>query len=246
MPVSKRPGAVTAIAVLHFVFGGLDIASALCIGVGSILFASMMSSMPPPPPGQPDIKEMFRVIDRNSPEAKWYLIGALVEALLAGILMITAGVGLLKMRYWGRNLTMIYAVMSILWTLCSTVYLVGMFNPGMQKAMKELEKQEEEQQKKRPPGSPAPPPAFGGMSQGNPTANAISTIIQQAIYLAYPAAVLIIMMLKSVRRAFAVANGDAPPPEEPRDELDWDRPVQDRDDLDEPPRESDVTSFRPK
>ncbi|HLW64589.1 MAG TPA: hypothetical protein VKS79_04665 [Gemmataceae bacterium] len=84
------------------------------------------------------------------------------------------------------------------------------------------------------------------MGGGSPTANAISTIIQQAVYLAYPAAVLIVMMLKSVRHAFAVANGDAPPPDEPRDDLDWDRPVSDRNDLDEPPPRPDITSFRPK
>ena len=249
MPVSKRPGAVTAVAVLHFVFGGLDIAGAMCGIAFSILVVAMVPSMPPPPAGQAAPKEMIQIIDRNAPTAKWFIVGALVEVFVAGIIMITAGIGLLKMRYWGRNLTIIYAIISILWTLTSTVYLVAVFNPGMQKAQNDLQKLEQEAQKNRPPGPAAPPPpAFGGMGGGSPTANAVSTIIQQAIYLAYPVAVLIIMMLKSVRHAFALANGDAPASEseEPKDDLDWDRPGSERDDLDEPPRESDGTSFRPK
>jgi hypothetical protein len=247
MAVGKRPGAVTAVAVLHFVFGGLDLAGALCGLAFGILFVAMIGSMPPPPPGQPDMKEMLQIMDRNAPTAKWYFVGLMVEAILVGIIMITAGIGLLKMKFWGRNLTIFYAILSILWTLSSTAYLVAVLNPEMQKAGKELEKWSEEAQKKQPAGARgAPPPAFGGMGGGSPTANAISTIIQQAIYLAYPVAVLIIMMLKSVRHAFAVANGDAPAPEQPRDDLDWDRPMPNRDDLDEPPRQGDVTSFRPK
>ncbi|HLW64588.1 MAG TPA: hypothetical protein VKS79_04660 [Gemmataceae bacterium] len=140
MPVSKRPGAVTAIAVLHFVFGGLDIAGALCIGIGSVFFVSMMSSMPPPPPGQPDLKQMLQIFDRNAPTAKWYFVGVVVEMLVAGILMITAGIGLMKMRYWGRNLTIVYAIIRILWTLSSTTYVITVLQSQMQNAGKELEK----------------------------------------------------------------------------------------------------------
>jgi hypothetical protein len=50
-----------------------------------------------------------------------------------------------------------------------------------------------------------------------------------------------------------VANGDAPPEDDqPKDDLDWDRPGLDshdrvdRDDRDEPPPGEQVTSFRPK
>jgi hypothetical protein len=146
-------------------------------------------------------------------------------------------------------LTIVYAILSILWTLSSTAYVIAVMQPQILKAGKEMEQRALEAQKNRAPGTPAPPPpAFGGMSGGSPTANAISTIIQQAIYLAYPIAVFIIMMLKSVRHAFAVANGDAPEPapDEPKDDLDWDRPIRERDDLDEPPPPGEVTSFRPK
>jgi hypothetical protein len=248
MPISKRPGAVTAIAVLHFVFGGLDIVGALC-GIGLAVMVVAMVPGLPAVPGQVGPKEMLQILDRNSPTMKWYMVGFITEALVAGVLMVTAGVGLLRMRYWGRSLTIVYAIISILWTLSSTVYGIAVMQPEMLRAQKEILKRQEEEQKNRQPGAPAPPPpAFGGMGGGSPTANAISSIIQQAIYLAYPVAVLIIMMLKSVRHAFAVANGDAPAPapDEPKDDLDWDRPMRERDDLDEPPHAGDVTSFRPK
>jgi hypothetical protein len=231
----KRPTPVTVIAILHFIFGGMGLVGLLCAGLGIGFLAMMFSNLPPPKPGEPDPKQVFTIMDRS---IIYYYIYAGVEGLIMSTIMVVAGFGLLKMRYWGRSLSLFYAIASILLTLAGTAYAIAVVDPAVAKWQEDLQKWEQDaqqKQRKANPNAPPPPaPAFGGMGSSNATTNMVSTAVGAVIALAYPIAVLIVMMLKSVRQAFAVANGDAPPPEEPPDDLDFDRPRRLRDDFDEP------------
>src|SRR5260221_14343124 len=106
----KRPGPVTACAVLFFVFGGLGLLASLGgLGVGGVA-ASFLSNPTPPPPGQPNLFDLWTKFDQRAPSFKYYFFGEMTLGLVMCLIEIIAGVGLLKMRYWGRRLGIFYGV----------------------------------------------------------------------------------------------------------------------------------------
>jgi hypothetical protein len=166
--------------------------------------------------------EPFKLLDKAEPMLKYYYGTVLGIGLVSSIILVVAGFGLLKMRYWGRNLSIFYAVVGIIMALVGVGMNFAVVNPAMERWQKDLAKWTEEVSKNAakkggaaPGPAPAPAPMFG---QGDPAMNAVSSIFGLALGLAYPCIVLYIMMLRRVRRAFAIANGDLPPErDEPED-----------------------------
>lgn len=101
----RRPGGLTALAVLNFVFAGLHALNVL----GAIVIFSMAGSLKEAmtTPEDRAVMEAFE----NMNMGLWALI--LISAVLGLILLIVAGVGYLKMRKWGRSSGNLYAVVSI-------------------------------------------------------------------------------------------------------------------------------------
>src|SRR5262249_41870247 len=144
----------------------------------------------------------------------------LVLMPLAGAAMLASGIGLLKMRGWARWLTIGYACYNILSTILSVIYQVTYVVPAMDEFIAK-----EAQKPNLPPGQGA-----GLNMAGSVTAAAAFFPL---LLLVYPAALLIVMYLPSIRAAFAGL------PERPAEELLDDDGF---DDEDEPPPEE---GFRP-
>jgi hypothetical protein len=110
-----RSGAVTAAAVLNFVFGALHV---LCGGLLGMVVAVLNSGdeqfiedfkegFGGEPPPNMTWEEMFEIVT--------IAIGVFVViALITAVLAIIAGVGVIKRRNWGRVLALIIAVVSLL------------------------------------------------------------------------------------------------------------------------------------
>lgn len=104
MALGKRPGGLTALAVLNFVFGGFGAIGAL-IAFGGLTL----------------IREGVKAAEATG--AKWdgqSLTGAYIVILLTGIaafLLIVSGVGYIKQKRWGRNMGNLYALVSIAGTV---------------------------------------------------------------------------------------------------------------------------------
>src|SRR5947208_2778353 len=104
MNASKRPGPVTAVAVLCFVLGGGGLISSLC-GLGMLgLFGYLVAHPPAVQPGQPDVAKLLDKVDSAAPAFKYYMMTASVATFVFCLLEVVAGIGLLQMRYWGRQL----------------------------------------------------------------------------------------------------------------------------------------------
>src|SRR5262249_38516438 len=124
-----------------------------------------------------------------------------------GVLMVAAGVGLLKMMPWARTLSIIYAILSILSRVATAIYTIGYVLPATNAAMETL-------------------------LQGNAQlAAALSTfkaityaifVISQ-VFIIYPLFVLIVMFLPSVRRAFAEGGWERDRDEDRDEDRDGDR-----------------------
>lgn len=111
----QRSGAVTAAAVLSFVFGGLHV---LCGGLMGFVAAALASGeeqfrrdfkegFGQQPPDNMSWDEFFEFMT-------WVLGVFVVVALIVGILSIIAGIGVIKRSNWGRVLALIVAVLAIL------------------------------------------------------------------------------------------------------------------------------------
>src|SRR5713226_748265 len=100
---SKRPGPVTACAVLFFLIGGLGLLFNLCGFAGLAFIGWLLSQIPPPQPGAPDLQKLVDILFQRLPNVKYIAIAALSIAFILCLIEVIAGVGLMKMRYWGRR-----------------------------------------------------------------------------------------------------------------------------------------------
>jgi hypothetical protein len=182
-----RPAAVLVMAILNLVFGILGLVGT-CFGVGGMVILYLIfKNMPPPPPGQPNpldaVLKMFDQIPGYVP----FAIGSLIVGAVFSILLTACGFGLLKVRPWARIGSLVYAVFGILQAIGGTIYTIAVVNPALANLFQQQQAQ----------GGPPNPMV------SDPTINNISAIAGFLIGLAYPIAILIVLNLTHVRRAFA-------------------------------------------
>jgi hypothetical protein len=116
MAEGKRPGGLTALAVLNFVFGGLGALGLLAVfallGAAAKIASDAGGSLSDVPSG-PSVGAIYL---------------SLFLGLISVILMITSGVGYLKQKkFLGRTLGNAYAVSSLANTVIGIVLLKGGF-----------------------------------------------------------------------------------------------------------------------
>src|SRR5262245_39638714 len=106
----KRPGPVTAVAVLCLAFGGSGLLLYLCGMGGFGLIGYLVANPPPLQPGQPDLVGFIKKIDQILPNVRYYFGAVIVITWVLCLIEVIAGLKLLKMRYSGRKLVLVYAV----------------------------------------------------------------------------------------------------------------------------------------
>jgi len=206
-----RPGAVTAIAILNLIVGGFGLLGCLC-GCGSIGGMSYLLATSTPPAGQPDPRQVFLVVDRAYPLSKWVIVGSMIAGLLVMLLLLVSGIGLLRLRSWGRKLAIATALFMIGLNVIDNVYAMVQGNAAVMKITEEYQRFLQELAKSQPGAAP-PMIGLGGRDSAPISIMNVSSIFVENTY---PILLIWIMMLKSIRRAFA---GEAPLAA-PRKELD--------------------------
>jgi hypothetical protein len=136
MQTINRPTAVLVIAILQFVFGGLGLLGDLCGGLsqaGSGMFPAGRGTQ-----AQME-KDMTRnleaAMEKRLPNHKAFTMGLLVLDLALCGLMIGGGVGLIKMQPWGRTLTIIYALFSLVMKIVNVAMAALVTAPATKEAM---------------------------------------------------------------------------------------------------------------
>jgi hypothetical protein len=198
----KRPAAVTVMGVLNLVFGGLRLLGLLCLTGAGLVGMLFIMNMPAPPPGQANemaaVKDLINDIDQAVPEMKYMMIAELALGVVMTLLLIVAGIGLLRMRPWGRTLSLVYAVVTVIVTPAAAIYSAASLEPRMQQVMSKWE--EQQRQKQRGAGGAAPAPTK------NPFGGGVGGLIGAVFGSAYSIALLIVLNLAHVRRAFTGAG----------------------------------------
>jgi hypothetical protein len=175
---------VTVFAVLNFVFGGLGLLGYCCGAIGLIAVLGMSNS--PGPQGQPNpLKEMLEVY-QSIPGFLPYSIISTLLGLIAVIVLIVAGIGLLRLRPWARWACIVYGIYSIIAQGIGLVYTIVYVNPAMQRWAEDFSRRTGQ--------------AAGSGSTG--MNNAIS-LVGALLGMAYGIALLTVMLLPSVADAFA-------------------------------------------
>ncbi len=196
MPVQQRPTAVTVIAVINFIVGGLGLLGLLCGGAALLFLFSVLGNVNPPP-GQPNPLKEVQGLFESIPGYIPFIIASSVLGGIWAIVLIVAGVGLLRMRRWARLACLVYAIYTILGTVGSTIYTFAVVIPATEKWQADFEAK---LRRKGPGGAPAPtgPP---------PTANMVTnraSAVGGALYgMAYALVLLVVLNLPHVRAAFA-------------------------------------------
>jgi len=103
--MAKRPGGLTALAVLNFVFAGISL-----LGVLAMLVVFRMADSLKTNAHSPQDRFALEALEHMN-TGLWVLIVA--SSVIATALLIVAGVGYLKMRRWGRRAGSAYAVTAI-------------------------------------------------------------------------------------------------------------------------------------
>ena len=165
----QRPTTVTVFGVLNLVLGGLGL---LCTPISVItLFLPVQSGNP-----------VSRILEENA-AYRLYMIASAAAGVLAALVLIVAGIGLLKMKSWARLTSIGYAIYGIVTGVVGIIVnVVFLFEPLMIQARSE---------------SPEAAAAMLGMVGG---------IAGTCFGLVYPILLLIFMTRPRVRNAFLPQN----------------------------------------
>ena len=127
MSEGKRPGGLTALAVINFVFAALGVLSAL----GFVVILAMAGSLADAPMDETQRAQIDALQDLGKP----MMIALLALTIVTSILLLAAGIGYLKQKkFLGRTLGNVYALLSLVRAVWSGVAfpeeLGGGFNLG--------------------------------------------------------------------------------------------------------------------
>jgi hypothetical protein len=119
MASDKRPGGLTALAVINFILGGLSLLGAITLAVFlPFLGQAMEQAAEQMPPDQ--LQQMEALTEMGAPIFIIILVGSFVSA----VLLILSGIGYLKQkRFLGRTLGNTYAIISLLSTVAGVLWM---------------------------------------------------------------------------------------------------------------------------
>jgi hypothetical protein len=212
MPAS-RPTSVTVMAIFHIIIGGLGLAGDLCtlvlMGSGGQSFLMSLGG-----PEQQKLQEKLLGQLETLPYYQVYKIGNAVTSIVFSIALLAAGIALLRMKSWGRTLSLVYAVFSILTKVLLAYYTAVYFAPayveGMRTMMQEQEKKLEEQQKPGQKIDPQVQQKAAAVRDMTLYVMQIGMNIMPYVQMIYPLVTLLVLGRPSVGRALRPSDGSAP------------------------------------
>jgi hypothetical protein len=220
----QKPPVAVVLGILHIIFGSLGLICNICgmAGVGVIYFGANEIYKKAGPTEKKELEQIWNQLNESVPGLVVYLFADMIGSMLLGLVLLIAGIGLLRVRPWARQVSIIWAVVRFIVVVATLAYTVAVVNPGMQKFGKDMEEWQQKMQKRQQPaGQPAPAksPFGGGMGgTGNAALDNIMSFAGAAISAAYAIVVLVLMLRPSTVHAFARYNSaeddyrmDSPP-----------------------------------
>lgn len=185
----NRPTSVLVIAILHFVIGGTGALCNLCATV-QLVVGSQVASFGNPQQAKQQ-QQIEEALTAKIPGYRIHQVISLAASWLFTALLIVAGLGLLQMQMWGRTLSLVYAVLSLLHKIVTAIYIYVLVLPAYRDVFRLIDM----------PNKQA--------AQVAETIAMVTAGVTPPIMMIYPIVVLIVMLLPSVSAAFR-SGGRAP------------------------------------
>ncbi len=103
----KRPGGVTAVAIINIVLGTLALLVGLCSGIVLVAGSDLMQA-------DPNAAAMQDFLRRQLPSHDLVQGAGVGVVLLQGLVFLIAGIGLLNRKNWARIITIVFSILSLL------------------------------------------------------------------------------------------------------------------------------------
>jgi hypothetical protein len=210
MRLQKRPGGVTALAIINIVLGSLALLAGLCTVIALFVSQGMVQA-------DPNAVAMERFLKDQLPLQAVMQWGGMAILLLQGIALLATGIGLLNMQNWARVTAIWFAIFSLLWILTQAVYYFAFTAPALERFFREV---------------------AAGVGPGPDTRvilqiSFVIQIILWVFFVGYAAILIAILTRPSVREAFTSAARPEDDHDRFQDDEDgWDEKRRDRDDDD--------------
>jgi hypothetical protein len=203
-----RPTSVTVMGVLNLVLSILAILLLICGGV-FLALQQGGGGVAAPPPGQAntgmeEIQEYAEEFQRQLP-SEWLIAGWIsrVSQVLALAALLASGIGLLRMRRWGRTLAVVAGGLMLLIAVVGLTSFFAGTQPASERAAAVV------RQKPRPPKAQPPPITLDTAI----TFGTVATLVGCGLALGLGLLELATMLSGSVRLAFGTAPADERPGE---------------------------------
>ena len=180
---TKRPTIITVIGILCIVFGGLGVVGMLCCTVPGLVMAQFAGQVQlPQGPGKAPIDNPLKEMN-SIPGFMAFQLASVSMSVITWSILLISGIGLLKMKTWGRMTGFVYAFVAIIWGSVAWVIQQQMFKPRLEEMAKKIQAQV---------GQTNP-------FLNNPTFNNIAAAFGLLVAFAVPAVVLVLMCLPAVK-----------------------------------------------
>jgi len=174
----QRPTAVTVFGILNLIFAGLGLCGVV-LGVFALVIMANLPEGEMPPNTQLELLK--------NPTYKAYSFAMIGVNSIATIVLAIAGIGLLKLRPWGRSLSIGYGAYAIIMQLVGLVVsFLFVVRPMMDAAEQGNDPQAQAQM-------------IGGV---------VGAVFGGCFGLIYPVLLLIFMFRSNVKAAFGARTGD--------------------------------------
>lgn len=185
MSLRKRPGGVTAVAIINIVLGSLALLVALCGGFMIMAGSELVRNDPMAAAMEDFMRRQLPFYD----VVQWTNI---TVTLVQAIALLVTGIGVLNLRNWARVTAVWCAVLSLFWIVVQAVYYFAFTAPVMERFFRDF---------------------GGGMGPGaNPRLIAtISSVFQVILWLALStyAIILISVLTRGQVRELYASEGDS-------------------------------------
>jgi hypothetical protein len=176
-------------AIINMVMGGIMLFCGCCASSDVVLLGAMGGA---PGPGGAPVADMKAFLDNETPGWEAVLVAYALIQLLLAVVLVAAGIGLLKMQSWARWLSLFYSAVALLLAIVFTIYVAGFLGPARAKY---------QEKHMNVAGQPASTQA--GFQFGKTLGQSINVIFYGAIPAIHAIILAIIMLLPSVSEAFA-------------------------------------------
>ena len=163
---ANRPTSVTVFGILNIVWGALG----LC-GPSALLITLRVRTM---------MENPVMTVMTDDPLLYGWLIGSQILGLIAAIVLVAAGIGLLGLKPWARTASIVYAIYAIVGVALGTIINLTVVFPRVAELVQQ-----------------APAPRGAGMMGGM-----VGGTCGGVVWLAYPILLLIFMTRPKVVAAF--------------------------------------------